>query len=133
MFINDEDLCPCNSRENYGVCCALLHGGLPAQSAETLMRSRYSAYVMEKYDYIKSSWHPSTYMHTESGIDAAPVKWLGLHVKRYEQLDASNAVVEFVARYKQDGRAFRLHEVSRFIFENGRWFYLEGKFPEVQK
>jgi SEC-C motif-containing protein len=55
-----------------------------------------------------------------------PTKWIGLEVKRHEQ-DGGQAVVEFVARYKVNGRAHRLHEVSRFVFEDGRWFYVDGE------
>lgn len=129
VLLDDAVLCPCNSGKNYGGCCAPLHRGLPAENAEALMRSRYSAYVMDRQDYIKSSWHPSTYVSVESGIDTGSVKWLGLQVKRHKQLDATYSVVEFVARYKQGGRAFRLHEVSRFVREDGRWFYLDGQHP----
>jgi SEC-C motif domain protein len=54
-------------------------------------------------------------------------KWLGLEVKRHEQQDANHAIVEFVARYKVNGRAQRLHEVSRFVREDGRWVYVSGE------
>jgi SEC-C motif-containing protein len=54
-------------------------------------------------------------------------KWLGLDVKRHEQQDADHAIVEFVARYKVNGRAQRLHEVSRFVREAGHWYYRDGE------
>jgi SEC-C motif-containing protein len=57
----------------------------------------------------------------------ASTKWLGLEVKRHEQQDDDHSIVEFVARYKVNGRANRLHEESRFIREDGRWFYMDGK------
>lgn len=89
------------------------------------MRSRYSAYVLGRTDYLIASWHPST---RPSRIETAPAgqRWLGLEVRRHAQLDADHAEVEFVARSKLGGRAERLHEVSRFVRENGRWFYVDG-------
>ena len=60
------------------------------------------------------------------GSRSGAVRWLGLEVRRHEAADADHAVVEFVARYKIAGRAYRLHEVSRFVREEGRWYYLDG-------
>jgi SEC-C motif-containing protein len=57
------------------------------------------------------------------------VRWLGLEVKRHAATGTDNATVEFVARYRADGRGHRLHEISRFVRENGRWFYVDGEFP----
>jgi SEC-C motif-containing protein len=54
------------------------------------------------------------------------VRWLGLEVRRHAMLDADHAVVEFVARSKLGGRAVRMHETSRFVHENGRWWYVDG-------
>jgi SEC-C motif-containing protein len=55
------------------------------------------------------------------------LKWLGLEVRRTAQQDAAHATVEFVARSRLGGRAQRLHEVSRFAFEGGHWFYIDGE------
>ena len=41
-----------------------------------------------------------------------------------------HAIVEFVARYRVGNRAQRLHETSRFVREGGRWYYLDGEFPD---
>jgi SEC-C motif domain protein len=73
-----------------------------------------------------ATWHAST-RPAQLGLAAeAPTKWIGLDVKRHEQQDENHAVVEFVARYKVNGRAHRLHETSRFVREDGRWYYLDG-------
>ena len=89
------------------------------------MRSRYSAFVLDLTDYVRATWHPSTRPASiepnESGL-----KWLGLEVRRHTVVDADHATVEFVARSKLGGRARRLHEVSRFVREDGRWFYVDG-------
>lgn len=91
------------------------------------MRSRYTAYTMGREDYLLVTWHPSTRPAVLDFSGEAHTKWLGLQVKRYEQPDAEHAIVEFVARYKVNGRAHRLHEISRFVREAGRWFYVDGE------
>jgi SEC-C motif-containing protein len=89
------------------------------------MRSRYSAYVLADTAYLLATWHPGT---RPARLDLADnPKWLGLKVLRHEQSDADHAVVEFVARYKIAGRAFRMHETSRFERIEGRWYYLDGE------
>ncbi len=90
------------------------------------MRSRYTAYTLQREDYLLATWHPST-RPAALGLaeDIAP-KWLGLEVKRHEQQDDEHASVEFVARFKIQGRAHRLHETSRFVKEHGRWLYVDG-------
>ena len=90
------------------------------------MRSRYTAYTLLREDYLRSTWHASTRPAALGLAEDVPTKWLGLEVKRHEQQDADHAIVEFVARYKVNGRAHRLHEVSRFVREEGRWFYVDG-------
>lgn len=120
-------LCPCGSNKPYTDCCArYVESGAPAPTAEALMRSRYTAYTQLKEDYLLATWHPSTRPASLGLAQEALTKWLGLEVKRYVQPDAGHAIVEFVARYKVQGRAHRLHEVSRFVCEEGRWFYVDG-------
>ncbi len=89
------------------------------------MRSRYTAFVLERADYLLATWHAS---HRPPGIEFDPgVKWLGLDVRRHRLLDDSHAEVEFVARQKSPGSpAVRLHERSRFVREAGRWYYVDG-------
>jgi SEC-C motif-containing protein len=91
------------------------------------MRSRYTAYTLLLENYLLATWHPSTRPATLNLAEEAATKWLGLEVKRHEQQDAAHAIVEFVARYKVNGRAQRLQEVSRFVREDGRWFYVDGE------
>ena len=89
------------------------------------MRSRYSAYVLKLADYLLATWHPST-RPSELDLAADDSKWLGLDVKRHEVQDDDRAMVEFVARCRIAGRGHRLHELSRFVREDGRWFYVDG-------
>lgn len=91
------------------------------------MRSRYSAFVLDDLSYLLDTWHPQTRPAT---LEPNPpdIKWLGLQIKNHIELDADHATVEFVARYRQAGKATRLHEHSRFERLEGRWFYLDGEF-----
>lgn len=119
-------VCPCGSGAAYVDCCGPLHAGEAAPSAERLMRSRYSAYVLQLEPYLLATWHEST-RPSNLDFDEPQPKWLGLEVKRHEA-SGDEAVVEFIARFKSSGRAERLHEISRFRREDGRWLYLDGEF-----
>lgn len=92
------------------------------------MRSRYSAYVLGLEEYLLDTWHPSTrpeYLNLANDR----TKWLGLEVKRFEPNDES-AIVEFIARYKTNSKAEKLHETSRFKRIAQRWFYVDGEFED---
>ena len=109
----------------FAACCApLLQGSQPAANAEALMRSRYTAYALGDAAYVLRTWHPST-RPAEMALDAS-THWLGLQVQQHNVLDATHAEVAFVARYKMHGRAHRLQEHSRFVLENGQWFYVDA-------
>jgi len=114
--------CPCDPNTAYSQCCKPLHEGLPAPTAQALMQSRYSAFVLGHVDYLLSTWHPST---RPPVLALESTKWLGLTLKQSSTTE-DTAKVEFVARYKVQGKAYRLHETSRFVREHGRWFYVDG-------
>ena len=119
--------CWCDSKKLAEQCCLpILAGRLPATTAEALMRSRYSAYVGLDTPYLLSSWHPDT-RPPRLELDAQQ-RWLGLKIRRLQLGGESDetGVVEFVARYKIDGRGFALREVSEFCRWQGRWVYLAG-------
>jgi SEC-C motif-containing protein len=126
--------CPCgrtDARQRplaYSACCGRYHAdfdGSPAPDAEALMRSRYSAFALENAPYLLATWHASRRPAT---LDFDPgARWLGLSVKEHKRVDDSHAEVEFVARQRDpSGRAVRLHERSRFVREDERWFYVDG-------
>lgn len=121
-----KPLCPCGKPLLFADCCGRLLAGEPAADAEALMRSRYTAYALEAEPYLLATWHPSTRPSTLGLAEEPRLKWLGLAIKRHRQADATHAEVEYVARYKIAGRAHRLHERSRFVLEDGRWYYLDG-------
>ncbi len=119
--------CPCGLPARLGACCGRWHSGpleLQAPDARTLMRSRYSAFVLQLPTYLLATWHARTRPATldfERGQ-----RWLGLQVLAYQLADADHATVAFVARYKWAGRAQHLAETSRFVREAGRWWYVDG-------
>jgi SEC-C motif-containing protein len=93
------------------------------------MRSRYTAYVLKLEPYLLRTWHPDT-RPEQLSLAEDSAQWVALDVKRHVAESAMSAIVEFVARYKLNGRAHRLHEVSRFVRENEQWFYIDGNFAE---
>jgi SEC-C motif-containing protein len=133
MTFPATDPCPCGRADARGrplpfaACCGQWLADFdqhPAPDAEFLMRSRYCAFVLQDAPYLLATWHASGRPGT---IDFEPgVKWLGLEVRAHEMVDAAHAQVEFVARSRHAGRAHRLHERSRFLREDGRWYYLDG-------
>lgn len=122
--------CPCGRTIGKGkpallaVCCGPFHAGEPAPDAERRMRSRYSAFVLGNIPYLLATWHAST---RPSSLELeVGAKWLGLEIKAHRMTGADTAEVEFVARFRVAGRAVRQHELSRFVREEGRWYYVDG-------
>lgn len=126
----DTAPCSCGSQRRYADCCAPFHAGMAAPTAEALMRSRYSAYVRALEPYLLATWHASTRPAQLDLADDAQPRWLGLDIKHHAMTGDNSASVEFIARYKSGGCAQRLHEVSRFVREDERWYYVDGEFPE---
>lgn len=128
----DAPPCPCDPRRRYDQCCGRYHDGplaLQAPNAASLMRSRYSAFVLQRPDYLLATWHPRT-RPTALDLEEPGLKWLGLEVRGNRETGPDAAEVEFVARSKVAGRAHRLHERSRFERVNGRWLYVDGDMLE---
>lgn len=123
----NNDPCLCGSGKSTGHCCGpCLEGTAPALTAEALMRSRYVAYALGNEPYLLATWDATT-RPASLGFDTEPpLNWIGLTIKQHEQQGDDHAIVEFVARYKIGGRAYRLHETSRFVRKDGRWFYVDG-------
>ena len=93
------------------------------------MRSRYSAYVLGLEDYLLQTWNPQT-RPLFLNVKADGRRWTGLKIIHYETTGDAAAMVEFIARYKAGGRPRDLHEKSRFVKEEGRWFYVDGIISE---
>ncbi len=128
--MSTTDPCPCGSRKGYSDCCGTYHSGTVPPDAAALMRSRYSAYVLADVEYLLATWHADTRPPSLNAQSLSDLRWLGLNIKRHQIIDDDHALVEFVARSRLGGgSAQRLHEISRFVREDGRWYYLDGEFP----
>lgn len=125
--------CPCGSEKKFEACCKpFLSGEAFPETAEQLMRSRYSAFVKVDVDYIKKTLAPEsrTDFDAKSTKDwAEQAKWKGLQILSTEKGQASDkkGVVEFIATYELEGEGFDHHEVSQFRkSEAGHWLFVEG-------
>lgn len=131
----EESLCPCKSRNSYATCCMPFHHGKArCETAEQLMRSRYSAYFFRLVDYLVETTHPSTRepdLKQELEKTIYQVHWSFLKIVETVRggADDKKGKVEFVAQYYVDGEDERqeLHERSRFKRHKGAWKYLDGK------
>lgn len=127
--------CLCGSSLAYSQCCELYHSGtkLPA-TAEALMRSRYSAYVLRNGTYLQDTWElsgrPKVIDFTKETIE-----WLRLEITDTKKGSAQDnkGVVAFKAFFMQDGEECVMNEISRFTKVNGRWFYLDGVIKSMGK
>ena len=119
--------CPCGSSAAYQHCCAQWHAGQPAPTALALMRSRYCAYVKQNWAYLRATWHPQT---CPPDLDeTASLAWQRLQIIATDAggIDDNEGMVEFIATYKHQGRAHKLHERSYFLRNcQGSWQYYRG-------
>ncbi len=127
------ELCPCGSGNTYQTCCEpYLSGKLNAPIPEQLMRSRYTAFCKGNIDYLIATHHPSKRQPNDRQILAqtiAETEWQGLRVLNSTKADGTTNIgtVEFVAFYRSRGVLGQLHERSKFLKQNGRWYYLQGE------
>ena len=125
-----DELCPCGRPVPLGDCCEpILHGERAAATAEALMRSRYTAFVLGDVDHLSRSWHPSTRPKRIHLGDDGGRRWRGLEVLATADggLLDQEGTVEFRARYRAaEGTDGALHEVSRFVRHDGAWTYVDG-------
>ena len=131
MSSASEAICPCGSGNRYPDCCGPIHrsGAGFGTTAEALMRSRYTAYVLEERPFLLSSWHTDTRPPT---VTFSPdQEWLGLEIVAVERggpLDTEGSV-EFIARFRHGADYFELHELSTFERVDGSWLYVSGSDP----
>jgi SEC-C motif domain protein len=120
----DERACPCGLGDGYDSCCGRLHAGAPARTAESLMRSRYSAFAVGDAGYLLRTWHPSA-RPPALKLDPA-LRWTRLAVLAASGggLFDAEGTVQFRAVYVRDGRRGVLAETSRFVRQDGLWAYL---------
>jgi SEC-C motif domain protein len=128
-------LCPCGSEKRYLECCgAAIQLKNPAKTPEALMRSRYTAYVEENWDYIKKTMRlPAlAQFNKKEAVRRArdeTTQWLGLEVlaSSIESDNPNIGYVEFKAKYRSKGVEGLIHENSIFHFIDGKWYYVDAK------
>lgn len=120
--------CYCGSNVSFEDCCQVYIKGIQkAPTAETLMRSRYSAYAVRDADYLVATTHSSTRkLHRKEDI----LEWSkSNHWIQLEVLASTETIVKFKAHYLDfQGKAKVHEEHSTFILENGNWFYVDGEY-----
>ncbi|TDJ58154.1 MAG: hypothetical protein E2O41_06625 [Nitrospina sp.] len=121
--------CRCGMSFPYTDCCGpLIRGAIFADTAEDLMRSRYTATTQGNWDYLIQTTCADERPHkSPADFEKGDIEWLGLEIlgtRQGERHDAAGEVT-FVARYREAGEANELQETSKFIKENGRWMYSE--------
>lgn len=127
-MINDQ-LCPCGSSLPYATCCLpILDDHRKAQTAEALMRSRYTAFLLKHTQHILASWHPTS-RPEKLNFEDNPVIWLGLEIHDVQDGLAEGTIgsVDFTATYLENGQISRLRERSQFVREEGLWYYLRSE------
>lgn len=125
--VDAADPCPCGSGATLDGCCGPALRGTAPPTAEALMRSRYTAFVVGDARYLTESWHPGT---RPDGISLDPaLRWRGLDIVQVQggDGDQTRGVVEFRARWHEGGEEGVLSERSRFVRQSGRWWYLDGR------
>lgn len=129
----EVSLCPCKSKSCYAACCMQFHYGREnPETAEQLMRSRYTAYFFRLVDYLVETTHPDTRgddLKDEIKETIHEANWSYLNIVNTSQggKNDKQGKVEFIARYFVDGEPYELHERSRFKRFKGLWKYLDGK------
>lgn len=133
--MSDNELCHCGSGHLSEECCLqYMSGPLNAPTAEALMRSRYTAYVLGDEAYLLTSWFHAT-RPEKLNLQQANINWSGLTICKTQGGKAGDqrGVVEFIAKYVEAGKAAQVHESSRFIYQQGRWFYVDGDLISENK
>lgn len=126
--------CACKSGKNYAECCQPFHLGekLP-ETAEQLMRSRYTAYTQVNIPYIVATTAPSQQVN----LDQATMKtwgestqWAGLEILEHlANITKNHSVVEFKAFFKGENGIKAHHERSLFVKICNRWYFVDPTVP----
>ncbi len=128
MKITPEDPCPCGNLKSYRHCCLPFHNesSLP-DTAEALMRSRFTAFCTENLSYLFNSWHPA-HRPPAAEILSGTTRYISLQITDTKQGRPENNTgeVTFVVRYIEGDRLYTMQEKSSFVKQQGKWLYLEG-------
>lgn len=128
--------CPCGSGATYADCCHPIHQQpLQAATPEQLMRARFCAHILKLVDFVVTTYHSSCQAESQrEGIEeSVNLEWTRLEVIDAPEASNDEGFVEFKAYLIEDGSEQCMHERSRFIKEEGQWYYIEGAFPEEKQ
>ena len=128
-------LCPCSSQIEYNACCEPILNGAPAETAEKLMRARFTAYSQVNMDFIAKTHDPATIKKTnmeENKAWAEKTEWLGLEIVSTEKGGPNDewGKVEFKADYQTKSEKGSHHEISEFNKKKDQWYFTKGQTPE---
>lgn len=128
MTTTNKIPCPCKSGKMLSECCEPYHKVVTAPTAEILMRSRYSAFVLGLSEYIWETWHPDTRPELDL-LGGTNLKWIDLKIlsKEAGQKSDSTGKVRFIASYVIGGKGKKLDENSSFVKDDGIWLYVDGE------
>ena len=131
-------LCPCGSGKEFSDCCEpFIKGESLPETAEQLMRSRYSAYATVNVEYLHSTLHPDH--QNDHDVNAArkwaeESDWVGLEIISTSAggKDDNEGIVEFKATYRDKGNIRNLQEISRFQKVEDKWTYVDGEMRKPE-
>ncbi len=125
--------CPCGSGRTLAACCQpLIAGEAAAETAEALMRARYTAYTQVATDFLRESLHPDQRdQHDAESVRAwaAESDWHGLEILAVEAggPDDQAGMVEFACEFTHEQERRRHHERASFAKQDGRWYFVDGE------
>lgn len=131
--MNNEELCPCKSGRMFGECCGpVIAGTVRAESAEALMRARYTSYVTGDIGFLKTSATQAVqeqFDEQASKAWSAAAEWHGLEILKTEKGQSGDrtGIVEFRALYTANGEFCDHHEISTFVREEDGWKFEDGE------
>lgn len=128
-------LCPCGSEKAYETCCGLYleHHQVP-ETPEQLMRSRYTAYSLNKAEYIKQTMRGKALIgfdELEMTKSLSKVIWLKLEVHHSYLDNSDKGFVEFSASYLERNQLKIINELSEFHRINHVWYYVDGNHQSL--
>lgn len=133
------DTCPCGSELEYSNCCQpLISGEKTAETAESLMRSRYTAYAKKETDYIAQTVHPDQRQgDSRKTIEewADNTQWNKLEIIECSAggPEDSEGFVEFAADYTEKGKKRKHHELAVFKKYEDKWYFFDGQAPQIKQ
>ncbi|MGL4830445.1 MAG: YchJ family protein [Vibrio sp.] len=129
--------CYCGNSHPYSQCCEPIHNNpCNAEVPEQLMRARFSAHVLKNVEFVIETYHPSCHANHEREAISESVHshWLRLEVISTRMGETNDeGFVHFKAFLEQNDGEYCLEERSRFVREEGSWYYIDGEFSPVKQ